>query len=102
MTMTNATPEIITLSGKPDAQEEFGVGDSLWTIALRRLRRDHLTMIALAVLLFLIVVSFSAPLLASAIHIDPDRTVQNEEFLNPLERGHFLGTDDLGRDFFIR
>jgi peptide/nickel transport system permease protein len=97
--MAEASSPIVNLSGK--TEERFGVGDSLWTIALRRVRRDRLTMIALGVFISLAVLSVAAPMFARALQIDPDR-VTNNTYALPGSPGHILGTDDLGRDFFLR
>ncbi|MEP7289428.1 MAG: ABC transporter permease [Chloroflexota bacterium] len=99
---SQAAPNIISLSNSPSEEIIRGVGDSLWIIALRRLRQDRLTMVAIGVLLFLTVLSFSAPLFAAALQIDPDRVGTGEAFTPPFTGRHFLGTDDLGRDHFIR
>jgi peptide/nickel transport system permease protein len=97
--MAQATSNVVRLSQAADRQA--GVGDSLWTIALRRLRRDRLTMVALTILLILTVLSFSAPVFATLMRIDPDH-VTDDHFLPPGASGHILGTDDLGRDYFLR
>jgi peptide/nickel transport system permease protein len=99
--MAEATSQIASLSGKPDAERKYGVGDSLWTIALRRLRRDRLTIIAIGLLVSLTILSLAAPLFSAALHIDADR-VTGDTYSLPGTNGHILGTDDLGRDFFLR
>lgn len=58
-------------------------------------------MIAIAVLLILGLLSAAAPLFAAALHIDPDH-VTEATYSPPGTDGHILGTDDLGRDFFVR
>jgi len=100
MAQITSTPgsRIINLSDEDKAR---GVGDSLWTIAMRRIRRDRLTMIAIIILAFMTVMAVSAPLWARALNIDPDK-VSGDHFLRPGEKGHILGTDDLGRDYFVR
>src|SRR4051812_11029546 len=97
--MSEATSQVASLAGKPETK--YGVGDSLWTIALRRLRRDRLTMFALGIFVTLVILSVSAPIFSAAMHIDADRVTENTYAL-PGSPGHFLGTDDLGRDFFLR
>ena len=77
------------------------VSDSLWAVAARRVRRDRLSMVALTVLLIMTALSVGAPLIAGVMHIDPE-TVTDQTFLPPGTAGHLLGTDDLGRDHFIR
>ncbi len=104
--MAQAAPQesnsqVVSLAEKPGAQQIYGVGDSLWTIALRRIRRDRLTMIAIITLVIMIILAYSAPLFAAVLNIDPDKVTENT-YLLPGSPGHILGTDDLGRDFFLR
>ena len=100
--MVEATSKVVSLTDKQQEPGTLaGVGDSLWTIALRRLRRDRLTMVALGILLILVVLSFSAPIFAALRNADPDH-VTNDSFLVPGTNGYILGTDDLGRDYFLR
>jgi peptide/nickel transport system permease protein len=99
--MAEATSQVVSLSGKSDADKKYGVGASLWTIALRRIRRDRLTLIALAVFVILVALSLAAPMFSAALRIDADRVTDNTYAL-PGSEGHILGTDDLGRDFFLR
>src|SRR5262245_25134703 len=101
--MVPASPQVVSLTERQPSVNLPGVGDSLWTIALRRLRRGRLTMVALVVLLILIVMSYSAPIFAAIMHIDPDSIPNGDfTFLKPGQGGHILGTDDLGRDYFLR
>lgn len=92
-------------------REEKNVGISLTTLALRRLRKDTLTLIAIATVVILAAVSFSAPLITNALGVSYTRTSAQRTFLMPLtyatddegiERLHVLGTDDLGRDHLAR
>lgn len=91
------------------------VGESLTTLALRRLRRDKLTLLAIAVLAFLAVASFTAPITTGLLGVNETRTDSTKRFLLPLTWApptdpipgreqvlHLLGTDDLGRDHFAR
>lgn len=94
------------------------VGQSLTTLALRRLRKDRLTLLALAVLLILTLASFGAPLITGQLGVTPTRTDTDNTFLPPgnavfdendvavpcqgLVGCHILGTDDLGRDHLAR
>ncbi len=78
-------------------------GDSLTVLALRRLRRDKLTLFAMGVIILLTVLSFSAPLIEKYI-LDVSYTSTNIDgaFLLPGTAGHILGTDDVGRDHLAR
>jgi hypothetical protein len=67
---------------KLDVKAEKRVGESLTTLALRRLRRDKLTLIALAVILLMGLMSIFAPVIARDIlHVDYSRTNISEAFL---------------------
>ncbi|NPV67395.1 MAG: ABC transporter permease [Anaerolineae bacterium] len=84
-------------------EEEHHVSESLWATAMRRLRRDYLTQIAIAVILLLAVLSILAPTISQHIlHVDPNRTDIANKFLGIGAPGHILGTDDLGRDHLSR
>jgi peptide/nickel transport system permease protein len=99
-------------------REERGVGRSLTQLALRRLRRDRLTLLALAVILLLAVLSALAPVISDTLGVSHTRTNADQTFL-PLGSAakdadgvalscaqlygcHLLGTDDLGRDHLAR
>jgi peptide/nickel transport system permease protein len=76
---------------------------SLGQAALRYLLRDRLTMVALSILLFLTVLCLLAPpVIENITQIDPNRTNVLDRYLTPGEKGHILGTDQLGRDQFMR
>lgn len=118
--------KIVNLGGG----EQFVVGESLTSKALRRLRTDKLTLSAIAYFVIITVMCFSAPLFESALKVTYDRTRVIDSFL-PLcipalgigvnyerasslpvrelvagqpncDPSHILGTDDLGRDQFVR
>ncbi|MDK3160576.1 ABC transporter permease [Kamptonema cortianum] len=84
------------------SRDQKNVGESLTQLALRRLRRDHLTLIAIAVLGTLALLSALAPVISNALNISPTRTNAQETFLGIGAEGHPLGTDDLGRDHLAR
>jgi len=88
--------EVVSLS---DGQA--GASESLYVLALRRLRRDYLTMAAIAVVLLLVVLSMLAPAITNMLNISYTAT-NNPAFLPIGSPGHPLGTDDLGRDQLAR
>ena len=84
-------------------QGERYVSESLWAVAMRRLRKDRLTLLALAVIVLLGGLSILAPVISSnVLHVDPNRTDIANKFLPIGAPGHLLGTDDLGRDHLSR
>lgn len=82
--------------------EERRFGESLTTVALRRLRRDKLTILALAVLIVLALLSIFAPVITSQLGVSATNTNAQSRFLPIGAPGHLLGTDDLGRDHLAR
>ncbi|WP_421995507.1 ABC transporter permease [Reyranella sp.] len=70
-----------------------------WQSVGRRLRRDPVTLICLAVLILIVLASLAAPWLGLA---DPYKTSMLRR-LQPIgSPNHLLGTDELGRDMFSR
>jgi ABC-type dipeptide/oligopeptide/nickel transport system permease subunit len=67
-----------------------------------RLRRDRLTMLALAGLGLVVLLTVLAPLITSQIlRVDPLRQDLFNQYAKPSP-SHLLGTDDLGRDVLAR
>lgn len=84
---------------------EILVGLSLTQLALRRLRRDYLTIGALVVLIILGILSYSSPLITKhilGIDYRSTCTTTADRFLKVGASGHLLGTDDLCRDHLAR
>ena len=82
-------------------EDQNGAGESLWTLALRRLSRDYLTLLAIAVVILLGLLSLLAPAITDALGVSHTRT-DNPAFQRIGTPGHILGTDDLGRDQLAR
>lgn len=88
---------------KIGAAETREVGDSLMIRALRRLRRDKLTIAAMTIIIILSLMAIFAPFLTDQVfHVDPNRTDSTLRFAPIGTPGHPLGTDDLGRDHLAR
>ncbi|MBL8145324.1 MAG: ABC transporter permease [Anaerolineae bacterium] len=91
-------------------KNERDVGESLTRVATRRLRRDKITLLAIAVIAIITLMSAAAPIISNALNVSYTKTNAQETFLPPMtvtvEDGvtstHVLGTDDLGRDVFSR
>lgn len=71
---------------------------SLYKDAWKRLRRNKLAMLGLAIVLFLILMAIFAPLLAP---YDPIMRIKEDSSMPPSGT-HLFGTDLLGRDIFSR
>jgi peptide/nickel transport system permease protein len=80
------------------------VGKSLTQLAIQRLRRDKLTVIALSVLAILALLSILAPFISETLlGVDPNVTDAAGSKLLPIGTpGHILGTDNVGRDQLSR
>ena len=74
---------------------------SLFQLAMRRLWRDRLSMIAIGVLVLLTLFSFGAPIINALLGTN-SRSIVSDSFLPPLSPGHLLGADDIGRDHLAR
>ncbi len=81
--------------------EETHASPSLLQIALRRLRHDRLTIIAIIALFILALLCFGAPIISSVLGVNAT-SIQDQPFLPVGDPGHLLGTDDLGRDHLSR
>jgi len=97
-------------------EEQFGVGESLYQKAFKRLLRDRLSMLMIFVLTILILFTLSAPLIEQSFNVTYRRTNPMNRFLpmgtvitpeaeddeEAVTVYHVLGTDDLGRDHLAR
>lgn len=70
----------------------------LFNVIWRRFCRNRLALFSAVIIIFLIVISLSAPLIAPYDPADIDIT----NVLSPPSGAHPLGTDDLGRDLLSR
>lgn len=76
---------------------------SYWQEAWRRLLANRIGVAAGLVLVFFVLVALLAPLLSALITHTDYRTIDlTNPFGPPLQKGHVLGTDDLGRDELTR
>src|SRR4030042_290188 len=71
---------------------------SLYKDAWKRLRKNKLAMLGLAIVILLILIAIFAPLISP---YDPIISIKTDSSLGPSVR-HFFGTDLLGRDIFSR
>jgi len=86
-----------------DHEDERLVSESLTRKALRTIWRDKLTVIALLIILWLVIVALLAPFITGVImNVDPDEPTTANKFTPPLTKGYVLGADDIGRDQLAR
>jgi len=71
---------------------------SLYKDAWKRLKKNKLAILGLAIVLFLVFIAIFAPFLAP---YEPNSRIKEDSSLGP-SRTHFFGTDLLGRDIFSR
>lgn len=83
-------------------EAEQMVGGTLITLALKRLRRDYLTLFAIVVIIILFMLSVLAPVITSALNVNYRTTDIPHAFEKIGAPHHLLGTDDLGRDHLAR
>ncbi len=93
--MTALIPWLLDPNPKSRLQSRAGQTFLSWL----RFRRNPLAMIGLGISLALILMSIFAPLLAP---YDPIVQSLPDRLLPPLTPGHWMGTDDFGRDIFSR
>lgn len=74
-------------------------GRSLWDDALRRLLRNRAAVAGMIVLAVLVVAAIVGPYLTPYAY---DEINKNDVWLGPLQNGHLIGTDSLGRDLLAR
>jgi oligopeptide transport system permease protein len=83
-----------------EAMEQAAVrGRSLWDDARRRLLRNPAAVASLAVLALLVLAAVFGPLLSPFAF---DQIDKNDVWVGPLQHGHLLGADALGRDLLVR
>ena len=71
---------------------------SLWRDALRRLLRNRMAVLGLSVCLLLVIAAVFGPMLSPYDYTQNDLLATNQ----PPSWEHWLGTDELGRDFLSR
>ena len=117
------TPDMASVevagAGVVQLTEKEYVGESLTTLALRRLRRDKLTLLALTILIIFGALSILAGAISNALDVNYRSTEVSNAFeplkyhvyvdgdfpflnLDVRDTPHILGTDDIGRDHLSR
>ena len=101
--------EAVDYTGEvPDTPEGKKIeGRSPWRLAWQRLRRDRVAMISLVIIVLIVLMAIFAPI-ATWITGHPPNDQFRQIGLTPdgLPKGpssqFWMGTDDLGRDIFVR
>lgn len=76
---------------------------SFWRDALSFIRRDRLTILAITVLVAATILCMGSPLvIENTLGLDVNETSVPNRFKQPGQDGYPLGTDQLGRDQFLR
>jgi len=87
---------VAALGGAPPAR-------SFWRDAVTFLLRDRLTLLALAILLIFTLICALMPfIIENVFELDVNDTSVPNRFKQPGEAGYLFGTDQLGRDQFLR
>jgi len=74
-------------------------GRSLWDDAGRRLLRNKAAVAGMVVLAVMVLLAVVGPFLVAFPY---DKVTKTDVWMGPLQSGHLLGTDSLGRDLFAR
>lgn len=106
--LAKAAAAVSETGGVPDTSEGKAIeGRGPWLLAWQRLRRDRVAMISLALIVMIVLMAVLAPL-AAVVTGHPPNEQYRDIGLTPdgLPKGptsqFWMGTDDLGRDIFVR
>ncbi|MBP2654522.1 MAG: ABC-type transporter, integral rane subunit [Firmicutes bacterium] len=93
------TPDSFTPVTRDNAEQEI-LRPSLtyWQDAWQRLKRNKLAMLGLYIIVFLLLAAVFGPLFSNTSYSDQNLLQANR----PPSSEHWFGTDNLGRDLFIR
>lgn len=86
------------MSAIEEPQEQVPVSLSYWQDVRKRFFANKLSLVGLGILTFLILLGIFGPIISK---FKPDE-LSSEILVPPGTKGHWLGTDDLGRDIFER
>ena len=86
------------MSAFEELQEQVPVSLSYWQDVRKRFFANKLSLVGLGILTFLILLGIFGPIISK---FKPDE-LSSEILVPPGTKGHWLGTDDLGRDIFER
>ena len=86
------------MSAFEDSKDQVPVSLSYWQDVRKRFFANKLSLVGLGILTFLILLGIFGPIISK---FKPDE-LSSEILVPPGTKGHWLGTDDLGRDIFER
>lgn len=98
--MVDLKPEDFQKVGVDEKQAEIIQRESLsaWQDSWQRLRQNKISMIAMIVMILIILAAILAPFITKFNYYSNDLLNSNK----PPSSVHWFGTDDLGRDIFVR
>ncbi|MBQ8160785.1 MAG: ABC transporter permease [Clostridia bacterium] len=70
-------------------------------VSARKFLRSRLSLAGLVIVLLMLLLALFAPVITSALGVDPYKATVKDRFLAPSLQ-HLFGTDNLGRDIFAR
>ena len=94
-----ALQDTIAVRPVAEALQRAQAGKSYWARVRERLLTDPITVAVMAVLLVIVVMTVAAPLIAT---YDPTVGSAFARLKSPGYPGHWLGTDEVGRDLWSR
>ena len=106
--MATAAEAVDAGAAAPDTAEGRAIeGRSPWALGWQRLRRDRVAMISLVIIGLIVLLAIFAPLTTALTGHDPNEQYRqiglSPDGLPLAPTSHFwMGTDDLGRDIFVR
>lgn len=84
-------------------QEMFIPSLTMWQKALRRIRQDKTTLVAIGVILLFALLALFTPFISNTLfQVDPIEQDLRNNYAPLFSDGHVLGTDELGRDHLSR
>lgn len=98
--MVDLKPEDFQKVGVDEKQAEIIQRESLsaWQDSWQRLRQNKIAMVAMIVMILIVVAAILAPFITKYNYYSNDLLNSNK----PPSSVHWFGTDDLGRDIFVR
>src|SRR5262249_36988008 len=91
--------DTIAVRSVAEALQRAQAGRGYWTRVRERLLADRITIAVMAVLACIIIMVLAAPLFATH---DPAASSVLMRLKSPGYKGHWLGTDEVGRDLWSR